>query len=129
DANAVADKWLELRPNNRLACLSKMLVSGRAGDIASAVDWARRAAKGEAYPHARELARGEAFVRHMQQTGKIGPQADLIRAALMEGQGLTKPATELVRQFLGSNPDSALKPLAESLLAGSESAPASRDSP
>lgn len=111
-----AEELLEIAPDNRHACLAKMLVELRAERIDAALEWIRRAAGGPELPLARELVRAEATLEKMIERGELSREALLARAALQQAAGNPDRCRSLLRDYLDAEPDSAWRSLAESML-------------
>jgi len=101
-----ADDLLSITPDNRLACLTHMLLELREGDVEAACEWIERAAAGPPLPFARELVRAEATLRKMFEREELGAEANIARAAIWKCLDEPKRVREILDEYLKTGPDS-----------------------
>ena len=114
-APQMADALLEIDPNNRFACLARMLLAIRANDVEQALDWIRSARAGTALPQARELLRAAETVHLMAERKELLPEAAIAEAALRLARGNSAKAGDLLDEYLEHSPDSRWREQVERL--------------
>jgi Tfp pilus assembly protein PilF len=114
-APQMADALLEIAPNNRFACLARMLLAIRANDVELALVWIQSARTGAALPEARELLRAAETLHLMAEREELPPEAALAEAALRIARGNNAKAAELLDAYLESFPSSRWREQAEQL--------------
>ncbi|GMU83819.1 MAG: hypothetical protein AMXMBFR47_36890 [Planctomycetota bacterium] len=128
---AETEQWiaelLEKNPGDRFAMLARMMLSLKAGRVDEAVDWVRKAAEGPALVKANELARAERTLFGMQKRDERGPEADVVRAALLMAMQRGEEARALVDAFVRDNAESPWVALARSIAASPASSQAATD--
>jgi tetratricopeptide (TPR) repeat protein len=121
-----ADELLASDPDNPMACLAHALCGVRAGRIAEAVEWVRRARQGAPVPSAREFERAVNMLRLLKD---LPPEARIVRAAIELTGGRPEAARSELTVYVDGTPDSAWAGLVADLLrecgpsATSENAP------
>lgn len=105
-------------PDNRFACLANALLEVRSGEIERSYEWVQRARAGDPLPQAREFVRTSAAIRLMLEREEIGPEAALIRAAILLEINEIEVANQLIRGFIERYPQSSWRPLAERMMQG-----------
>ncbi|MCC6361475.1 MAG: hypothetical protein IT450_22305, partial [Phycisphaerales bacterium] len=128
---AETEQWiaelLEKNPGDRFAMLARMMLALKAGRVDEAVDWVRKAAEGQALVKANELARAERTLFGMQKRDERGPEADVVRAALLMAMQRGEEARALVEAFVRDNAESPWIALARSIAASPASSQAATD--
>jgi Tfp pilus assembly protein PilF len=114
-APQMADALLEIDPNNRFACLARMLLAIRANDVEQALVWIRSARAGTALPQARELLRAAETLHVMAERQELPPEAAIAEAALRLAQGDSAKAGDLLDGYLEHSPDSRWREQVERL--------------
>ena len=99
-AERFADALLAERPGNRFACLAKMLLAIRAGELDAASEWITKAAAGAAIPLAREFARAARALELMIERSEIDSRAAVPCAELWLQVGAADRARAVLDRFL-----------------------------
>lgn len=118
---------LEKNPGDRFAMLARMLLALKAGRVDEAVEWVRKASEGPALVKANELARAERTLFGMQKRKERGPEADVVRAALLMAMQRGEEARSLVEGFVRDNAESPWIALARSIAASPASSQAAAE--
>ena len=103
-------------PNNRFACLTRMLFALREGRIQESIDWVRRAKQGRQLKRANELQRAIVTLRLLRRDSGLLSESEIIEALLQHESGRPDLARQLLAAFVDQHPQSLWAELAAELL-------------
>ena len=111
-----ADSLMLVDPNNRFACLTRMLFALREGRIQESIDWVRRAKQGRQLKRANELQRAIVTLRLLRRDSGLLSESEIIEALLQHESGRPDLARQLLAAFVDQHPQSLWAELAAELL-------------
>ncbi|MGD8450979.1 MAG: tetratricopeptide repeat protein [Phycisphaerae bacterium] len=117
DAPAWIDELLENDPDNAFGCLSQALRALRAGDVAGAVGWVRRARRGEPLRDARAFERAMVVLRKLGEQDKLPAESAIVQGTLCLVDGQGQLARTLLQGYVDAHPESEWAGLARELAA------------
>ncbi len=114
-----AESLMRVDPNNRFACLTRMLFALREGRVDDAIGWARNANQGRPLPSANELQRAIATLRLLRRDEGMLSESLIAEAVLLEQRGRADAGRRLLKEFVDRHPSSEWVALAAKLLVDS----------
>ncbi len=111
-----AEALMRVDPNNRFACLTRMLFALRENRLDQAVEWARTAKKGQVLPSANAHQRAIVTLRLLRRDSGLLSESEIIEALLLHESGRPALARQLLTAFVDQHPESLWAELAADLL-------------
>ncbi len=111
-----AESLMLVDPNNRFACLTRMLFALRDGRVEDSIGWARRANQGRRLLSANELDRAIVSLRLLRRDEGLLSESLIAEAVLLEERGQADAGRRLLKQFVAEHPRSEWVELAAKLL-------------
>ena len=116
EAHTWTDQLLADDPNNPFGCLAKSLTAARQSELEEAVEWIRRATRGEPIPKSRAIERAAAIFSILAANDRLPPEAAIVEAAAHLYGGQPHRAGQNLTAYLEGHPDSPWQQLAAQLL-------------
>lgn len=118
-----AESLMLVDPNNRFACLTRMLFALREGSVEESIGWARRAKQGRQLQSANELQRAIVTLRLLRRDSGLLSESQIIEALLLHESGRRDLARKLLTAFVDQHPESLWAELAADLLSEQDEPP------